>query len=100
MSVDEWPPPIPKGLLKKPRSPLGTPICPYCKMLVTGSKVTLLKRGMAHAACKRKKEREEKERWDGAKTRDKVREFTKNFDEAMAKGHEAAAELMKKGVKG
>lgn len=83
----------------KPRSPLGTPICPYCGHLVTSGKVTLLRNGgYAHAACKHEKERERREYREGARARDKVREFEKNWDEAAAKGHEAVAELLK-GVK-
>jgi hypothetical protein len=82
---------------KPARSPLGTPICPYCKKLVTGGRVVLLRSGgQAHSACKHDHEQEEKDE----RERERLgRKLTKAMDEAMAQGHEAVAELLRKGVK-
>jgi len=65
------------------RSPLGTPICPYCGQLVRGGKIVLLRSGgQAHAHCKHKWEQDlrderERERLGG--------KLMRTLDEAMDK---------------
>jgi len=70
------------------RSPLGTPICPYCGQLVQGGKVVLLRSGgQAHARCKHKWEqnlRDERER--------------ERLEKKLAQAMEAGAEALRKGV--